>query len=241
MTARLPTARRSRTTSPPLTTLRVSTQGATTGGTKQTGAPTDAGYYYASVTLTSGSNSYTAVKAFTISPKALTITGATLTTRNYAEDDKNVTVSAVTFDNATLTLGTDYTATAEMANDTAGSAKPATVTVTLTNGNYSLAQNTYTGATVQINKIEYTGSKTAAANLRGTNGATAEVTLPALPTGASYGAVTNSNTDYFTVGTVADGKVTVTAAKNFNQATESADKTFTVAVSGATNYAPPKI
>ena len=215
---------------------KVSTQGATTGGTKQTGAPTDAGYYYASVTLTSGSNSYTAVKAFTISPKALTITGATLTARNYAEDDKNVTVSAVTFDNATLTLGTDYTATAEMANDTAGSAKPATVTVTLTNGNYSLAQNTYTGATVQINKIEYTGSKTAAANLRGTNGATAEVTLPALPTGASYGAVTNSNTDYFTVGTVADGKVTVTAAKDFNQATESADKTFTVAVSGATNY-----
>ncbi len=45
---------------------KVDTQGATTGGTVQTGAPTGAGYYYASVTLTSGSNTYTAVKAFTV-------------------------------------------------------------------------------------------------------------------------------------------------------------------------------
>ena len=45
---------------------KVDTQGATTGGTVQTGAPTGAGYYYASVTLTSGNNTYTAVKAFTV-------------------------------------------------------------------------------------------------------------------------------------------------------------------------------
>ena len=49
-----------------ITYYKVDTQGATTGGTAQTGAPTNAGYYYASVTLTSGSNSYTAVKAFTV-------------------------------------------------------------------------------------------------------------------------------------------------------------------------------
>ena len=45
---------------------KVDTEGATTGGTAQTGAPTDAGYYYASVTLTSGDNSYTVVKSFTV-------------------------------------------------------------------------------------------------------------------------------------------------------------------------------
>lgn len=45
---------------------KVDTEGATTGGTLQASAPVNAGYYYANVTLTSGSNSYTAVKAFTI-------------------------------------------------------------------------------------------------------------------------------------------------------------------------------
>ena len=45
---------------------KVDAEGATTGGTKQNSAPVNAGYYYASVTLTSGSNSYSAVKAFTV-------------------------------------------------------------------------------------------------------------------------------------------------------------------------------
>ena len=45
---------------------KVNTEGATTGGTVQVSAPVNAGYYYANVTLTSESNSYTAVKAFTI-------------------------------------------------------------------------------------------------------------------------------------------------------------------------------
>ena len=45
---------------------KVDTQDATTGGVAQASAPTGAAYYYASVTLTSGDNSYTAVKAFTV-------------------------------------------------------------------------------------------------------------------------------------------------------------------------------
>lgn len=134
---------------------QVDTEGATTGGTAQGGAPTDAGYYYASVTLTSGSTDYTAVKAFTISQKALTITGATATNRAYVKDNKDVTISGVTFkdssENAVALTSSDYDATGTIANDTAGDGKNVNVTVSLTNGNYSLATNTTT-TTVNISK-----------------------------------------------------------------------------------------
>ena len=70
---------------------------------------------------------------YTITATPLTITGATLTSRDYVKDDKSVDVTAVTFSGGTPTIGTDYTATTEMADDTAGDSKAVTVTVTLSN------------------------------------------------------------------------------------------------------------
>ena len=170
----------------------------------------------------------------TVEPKTITITGATLVSRDYAEGNVAVSVSAVTFDGAILTIDTDYTATAQMSDDTAGN-KTATVTVVLQNNNYVLSQSTYAGTTVTINKVDYTGNKSANATLIGMMGKTSVVTLPTLPDGASYGIVTSDNDAFFTIGEIANGKVTLTSAKDY-QETELTAKTFTVAVSGATNY-----
>ncbi|MBO4584721.1 MAG: hypothetical protein J5756_06610 [Clostridia bacterium] len=117
-------------------------------------APTGAGTYWAEIVVEGATASVT----YTISPMALTITGATATNRAYDKDSTAVTISAVTFkDNnnqpVALTLGEngDYTVTGEMADANAGDNKEVTVTVTLKNGNYSLATNT-TVTTVNISK-----------------------------------------------------------------------------------------
>ncbi|MBR5769826.1 MAG: InlB B-repeat-containing protein [Clostridia bacterium] len=123
-------------------------------GAALTAAPTDAGTYWAEIAVEGATASVT----YTISPMALTITGATATNRAYDKDSTAVTISAVTFkDNnnqpVALTLGEngDYTVTGAMADANAGDNKEVTVTVTLKNGNYSLATNT-TVTTVNISK-----------------------------------------------------------------------------------------
>lgn len=84
-----------------------------------------------------------------ITPKDITISGATATTRSYIKNDKSVVISGVTFTGASLTKDTDYTVTGLMDDANAGNSKTVNVTVTLTNGNYSLATNTTT-TTVNI-------------------------------------------------------------------------------------------
>ena len=102
-----------------------------------------------------GNYTGTASTNWRITPKAITISGATATDRDYVKDDKSVVISGVTFTGATLTKGTDYTVTGEMDDANAGTDKTVTVTVTLTNGNYSLEINTTT-TTVTINQIDPT-------------------------------------------------------------------------------------
>ena len=93
---------------------KVDTQGATTGGTAQTGAPTGAGFYYASVTLTSGSNSYTAVKAFTVAkadpsataPTATATYGQTLADVTLTNPDGNTAGTWAWADATTTSVGT---------------------------------------------------------------------------------------------------------------------------------------
>ena len=117
-------------------------------------APTNAGTYKASITLgTEENNKATASVEYTITATPLTITDATLTSRAYEKDNKSVDVTAVTFSGGTPTIGTDYTATAEMADDAVGDNKPVTVTVTLSNNNYSLKENTF-ATTVNITKVK---------------------------------------------------------------------------------------
>ena len=123
--------------------------------TKKTTAPTNAGSYTASITVDMDK---TAEVDFTISPMALTITGATAEGRAYDRDSTAVTISAVMFEDSSnqavsLTLGEDgdYTVTGAMSDAVVGDDKEVAVAVTLKNANYSLATATTT-TTVDIGK-----------------------------------------------------------------------------------------
>lgn len=88
-------------------------------------------------------------------PKAISINGATIEDVLYNENgDYTLNVTGVTFDGTTLTIGTDYTASAVLTgtNQIADNVA-ATVTVTLNNGNYSLSETTYLGS---VNIITHT-------------------------------------------------------------------------------------
>ncbi|MBR5941709.1 MAG: InlB B-repeat-containing protein [Clostridia bacterium] len=149
-------------------------------GAALTAAPTDAGTYWAEIAVEGATASVT----YTISPMALTITGATATNRAYDKDSTAVTISAVTFkDNnnqpVALTLGEngDYTVTGAMADANAGDNKEVTVTVTLKNGNYSLATNT---AVTTVNISKAAPGYTVPTDVEATYGDTiSSVTLPA--------------------------------------------------------------
>lgn len=79
---------------------------------------------------------------------SLSITGATLAPKTY-DGTTDGTVQSVSFDGGqSLVLGTDYTATVVYNDPNARTDKNATVTVTLINGNYSLASGSKT-ATIQ--------------------------------------------------------------------------------------------
>ena len=107
---------------------------------------------------------------YTINPAPLTISGATLADKTY-DGTTAATVTDVTFDGLqngeTLTLDTGYTATAVFADAGAGTDKTATVTVTLKNGNYKLASDTYqlTGQTIAKANAAVTAAPTAVADL----------------------------------------------------------------------------
>lgn len=96
---------------------------------------------------------------FTTAPAELTITGATLASKTY-DGNKTGTVNTITFEglknSETLTLGTDYTATAEFTDANAGiNDKTAKITAMLISSgpvakNYRLANNSFdlTGQTI---------------------------------------------------------------------------------------------
>ena len=114
----------------------------------------DAGTYTVTVTG-KGNYSGTATEkpTYTINPAPLTISGATLADKTYdgttAATVTDVTVTEVQGSDS-LTPGEDYTSTAVFDDAGAGTGKTATVTVTLKNGNYKLASDTYqlTGQTI---------------------------------------------------------------------------------------------
>lgn len=167
-------------------------------------------------------------------PEATTHT-ATLTlsanNANYTGNAVAATLSSTLQDDAFTALTITYAAKPGAGSLTNGKAVNAgSYTAMVTAGSVT-AKKDFT-----ISKIDYTGTKTASAELKATSGATADVTLPALPAGASYGTAGNSSTSLFTVGAVSGGKVTVTSAKKWNPATDAGDKTFLIPVTGATNY-----
>ncbi len=110
----------------------------------------DAGSY----TLTaSHTNGRTIQKQVTVKPAEISIQSATVQDKTY-DGNQDATVTGVEFtglvNSESLSLGTDYTATAVFGSANAGS-QTATVTVTLKNGNYTFSSNGNTAtATAKI-------------------------------------------------------------------------------------------
>ena len=218
------------------------TKSGDTYGTTTETAPTDAGKHKASITLGTEGNTATAYVEYEIAPMALTIDSATATTRAYDKDSTAVTISGVTFKNGStpvaLTMGTDYTVTGAMSDVNAGNGKTVDVTVTLINGNYSLATNTTT-TTVNISKA---GAQTIADvtdTLLYTATSVSESVAGKMPSDAgtlSYSAGTASKT-----GSVTVSDFTVNATSGAVTATLSggtAGDTVTLPVTiSSTNYA----
>ena len=97
----------------------------------------------------------------TVNPATLTIDGATVADKTY-DGDTDATVTSVTFaglkNDETLTLGTDYTATAVFDDANAGENQKVTVAVTLNDTNYTFGgdngKETTCTATASINPKE---------------------------------------------------------------------------------------
>lgn len=93
----------------------------------------------------------------TIDPAPLTIVGAAVADKTY-DGTTTGTVTGVTFNGLVngekLTMGADYTATAEIQSANVDQNIPATVTVTLKNTNYSLTENTYNRGAVSISRAD---------------------------------------------------------------------------------------
>ncbi len=130
-----------------------------------------------------------------------------------------------------FTTGDTTPAVSDSENTTYG------VTFTPTDGtNYNTST---TEIKLKVNKADYAEViKTASGNLKAKKDSTAEITLPSKPINTSYGAVTNNNTVLYTINETnkASGKLTLTAAKDFDKTTESGDTTFTVAVEPDGNH-----
>lgn len=199
------------------------------------GSPINAGDYTAKITV----DGQTAEKSFSITkidpvvedftytaPSSLTYNGSAKTATVVANAGKtNGTITVKYYDSSDA----EVTSPIEM-----GDYK---VKITVTEGdNFNAVTSPMQVGTFTIVKGSYNGEKTAAGTLYAKTGKTVDITLPSIPDGANYGAVDNGNTGFFSVSAVSDGKVTVTSAKDWDEATENESKTFTVPVTGATKY-----
>lgn len=198
------------------------------------GASIDAGTYTVTVTgkgnysgTASSQPTYTISKA---NQAALSITSSGPATfgQNYTLTTSGGSGSgAVTF---TVTNGTDV---ATIEGSTLTPIKTGTVTVTAVKaGDNNYNDGTSVSVPIIINKGTYNGTKTATgsvlANWLG------EVTLPAIPDGASYGTPTYTGSDGAVTGlTITGGKLSYTGGSGIVK-----DQTYTVTVpvTGAANY-----
>ena len=181
-----------------------------------------------------------------IGQKPLTITGVTAASKPY-DGTTNADISSVTFDNVTLSRGTDYTVTARFDDASVGNGKNITATVTLmeqTAKNYALEQSSFptTGNITKAAVPDFT--KETALTIVNGHEKTYTVTLPTLPvleTPKEYGALTYEIGEikldgrYYTGGAkVENGKLTLPIQKNDVKTTGSVG-TVTVVIK-STNY-----
>ena len=182
----------------------------------------------------------TATGYFTIKPCPLTISGATLAAKTY---DGSIagTVESVEFtgvpEGQSLKPGTDYSATVEYNDPDAGDDRTATVTVMLTNSNYSFGD----GGTVAIYELEnqkiakaYYEGETTATGYVVSNSSLHSVKLPELPEGASYGEPEYSGgDDAVTSLSITDGILHYSGGSGIMS---GGNYTVTVPVAGSSNY-----
>ena len=192
-------------------------------------AGTDAGTYtvwYRVIGDANHNDTALASVPVSIGKKPLTITGVTAASKTY-DGTTNAGITSVTFDNMTLTRGTDYTVTASFDDAGVGSGKNVTATVSLTGQaakNYALEQSSFP-TTANITKAaapDFT-KETALVIVNG-HEKTYTVTLPTLPTletHKEYGAPTYElgeiklNAGYYTGGAkVENGALTLPIQEN---------------------------
>ena len=201
----------------------------TDGDQPLTAAPTSAGNYLAKITV----NNCIAAVGYTINRADPTANAPTGLTATYGQTLANVSLEGKNPEGNTP--GT--WAWADAATTSVGSVGAHTFKANFTptdTTNYNSKSNV--DVTVTVSKADATTAMQAASvSIAGTSGKTATVSYT-LPDGASYGTVTNSNTEFFTVDTTSG--IVLTAAKNWTASDWATDtsKTFTVLVSGATNY-----
>ena len=184
--------------------------------------------------------------AVSIGKKPLTIAGVTAAPKPY-DGTTDAGIPSVTFDNVTLTRGTDYTVTASFDDAGVGSGKNVTATVTLMGQaakNYRLEQSSFptTGSITKAAAPDFT--KETALTIVNGHEKTYTVTLPALPTletPKEYGALTYEigeiklNDGYYTSGAkVENGELTLPIQKNDVKTTGSVGTA--TAVIKSTNY-----
>ena len=199
-----------------------------------------------------GSANYTLASASvnvpaSITKKDISINTVAPLTKDY-DGTPTATAGAVSFTGEVagqlLAAGTDYTVSAVFTggNYDAGGSKPYTYTITMLSttkaGNYNLTGgNTKAGTDGTINKIAYTGTKTANANVAAGEATTGKtVTLPPLPSGgAAYAATGTAGgaTSALIDGTPAVSGTTLTF--DTTSQVDGTTATITVAVT-STNY-----
>ena len=212
-------------------------------------AGTDAGTYtvwYRVIGDANHNDTAPASVEVSIGKKPLTISGVTAVSKPY-DGTTDAGITSVTFDNVTLTRGTDYTVTASFDDAGVGNGKNVTATVTLMGQaakNYSLEQSSFP-TTASITKAAAPDFvKETALTIVNGHEKTYTVTLPALPTletPKEYGALTYEiveiklNDGYYTSGAkVENGKLTLPIQKNDVKTTGSVG-TVTVVIK-STNY-----
>ena len=212
-------------------------------------AGTDAGTYtvwYRVIGDANHNDTAPASVEVSIGKKPLTISGVTAVSKPY-DGTTDAGITSVTFDNVTLTRGTDYTVTASFDDASVGNNKNVTATVTLTEQaakNYALEQSSSatTGSITKAAAPDF--AKETALTIVNDCEKTYTVTLPALPTletPKEYGALTYEISEikldggYYTGGAkVENGKLTLPIQKNDVETTGSVG-TVTVVIK-STNY-----
>ena len=157
----------------------------------------------------------------TVNKASLTITGATISNKEY-DGTTTANVSSVAFNDSNLTIGTDYTATATFADANVGTNKTVTVVVTLTGDaqdNYFLTSTTYNG-TANITEVNITSDDiTIDPSTYEYDGTAKEPTVTVEIDGTTLTKNTDYTVAYSNNTSVGTGKVTITGKGNYKTTT----------------------